>query len=134
MRPWAARLQAAVAGVPPEQVALLVSVGLVLGVFPIPGCPTALCLLAAVTLRLNAAALQLLNNVSTPLQLVLLLPLERVGACLWGGAASSSIAGKIGLAGMHAAAGWACVCVPAGVALYFALLHGFRQVVTEAAE
>ena len=59
--------------------ALLVAVGLVLGTFPVYGLPTLLCAAAAVLLRLNAAGLQLVNQLSTPLQLALLLPLARIG-------------------------------------------------------
>ena len=47
VRQLAARLRASVQDLSPERMALLLSVGLVLGVFPIAGCPTLLCLLAA---------------------------------------------------------------------------------------
>jgi len=111
-------------GLPPERLALVVSVGLVLGVFPVIGFPTVFCLLAAAGLRLNPLALQLLNNISSPLQLALLLPLERVGECLCGGSPSACgpAAGKLGLAALNAVAGWACICIPAGVFLYFVLV------------
>lgn len=123
------RFRASLKGIPAEQVALLLSVGLVLGVFPIMGCPTVLCLLAAFGLRLNLAALQLLNSASSPLQLALLLPLARAGAILCGGAVSSdgSWAGKVGLAALHAVAGWACICVPLSGVLYFSLVFVGRR-------
>lgn len=122
------RLQASLAELSPEQIALLLSVGLVLGVFPIMGCPTVLCLLAAFGLRLNVAALQLLNNLSSPLQLVLLLPLARAGTMLCGGAtpAGQSWTGTIGLAALHAITGWACICVPLGAVLYVSLVFSLR--------
>lgn len=109
--------------VAPEEVALLAAVGLALGVFPVVGFPTALCLLAALGLRLNAAALQAINNLSTPLQLALVLPLARVGAWVCRGAAPGghSVAEKLAGAALHAVAGWACVCVPLCAALYAAL-------------
>ena len=47
LKAWVSRLAASLEGLSAEQVALLLSVGLVLGVFPIMGCPTLLCLLAA---------------------------------------------------------------------------------------
>ena len=129
MKAWAARLRSAVEELSPEQAALLVSVGLVLGVFPVMGVPTVLCLLAAFGLRLNAAALQLVNNISSPLQLALLLPLARAGAWLCGAASAggTSAAGTIGMAALHAIAGWACLCVPAGVLLYFGLIFTVRK-------
>lgn len=123
------RLQASVEELTPEQAALFLAVGLVLGVFPVFGCPTALCILAAVILRLNFVALQLLNNLSSPLQFALILPLERVGAWVCGGtySAHGSAAGKLGAAAMHAIAGWACVCVPLGVLLYIAVILVMRR-------
>lgn len=129
MKTLTLRLQTFFVDLSPEQVALLLSVGLVLGVFPIMGFPTLLCLLAALGLRLNFAALQLLNNVSSPLQLALLLPLERTGAWLCGSAVSShgSVAGKLGVAALHAVAAWGCVCVPLGVVLYAAVVFVARR-------
>jgi len=109
----------------PEQVALLLSVGLVLGVFPIMGVPTFLCLAAALRLRLNVPALQVLNSMTSPLQLALLIPLERAGAwiCRTAPAAGNSMMGKIGMVATHAVLGWLCICVPTGVLLYFALVR-----------
>ena len=105
----------------------MLSVGLVLGVFPIVGCPTVLCLLAAVGLRLNFAALQALNTISTPLQLALLLPFTSAGAWLFAGLVpGGSLAGKLGLAAMHAIAGWASVSIPLGFLLYFVLIAVLR--------
>ena len=129
MKQWASRFRASVEELSPERVALLLSVGLVLGLFPIVGCPTVLCLLAAFALRLNLAALQLLNNVSSPFQLALLLPLARAGAWLWGGALPSggSVAAQIRVAALHAVAGWAFMCIPAGVLLYFVLIFAVRR-------
>jgi hypothetical protein len=118
------RLQAAILEIPPERAALLLSVGLVLGVFPINGIPTVLCLIAAFVFRLNAPALQLLNSLSTPLQLALLLPLARVGQKVCGPAIATNGAwtNQIAGAAVHAVAGWAIVCIPAGALLYLALL------------
>ena len=128
MKVWASRFQVAVAELTAEQIALLLCVGLVLGVFPIVGCPTVLCLLAAFVLRLNAAALQLLNSVSSPLQLVLLLPLARVGSKLCGGTVpGGSWTSQLGSAALHAVAGWACICIPAGVLLYAGLTLVLRR-------
>ena len=125
---WASRLRASLQELSPDQVALLLSVGIVLGVFPIMGCPTVLCLLAACGLRLNVAALQLLNNISSPLQLALLLPLARAGAWLCRGAAATdgSLTGKLGAGALHAVVGWTCTCIPLGFVLYFTLVVVMR--------
>jgi uncharacterized protein (DUF2062 family) len=129
VRTWLLRFQASLVELSPEQAALLISVGVVLGVFPVMGLPTVLCLLAAIGLRLNLAALQLLNNISSPLQLALLIPLARAGTVLCGGGTASrgSWAGNIGLAALHAVAGWACICIPLGALLYFSLVFVMRR-------
>jgi uncharacterized protein (DUF2062 family) len=116
-------LRASLENLSPEQAALLLAVGLVLGVFPVMGCPTILCLLAAPGFRLNLAALQLLNNACSPLQLALLFPLARAGAWLCGGKTSAGI----GIAALHAIAGWTCICVPLGVLLYLLLVALMRK-------
>jgi hypothetical protein len=136
VKTWALRLREAakqMAGIPPEQAALLLSVGLVLGVFPMVGIPTVLCLIAAFVLRLNPAALQVLNSITSPLQLVLLLPLARVGSHLLGAGAGGgslvggSLVGKLSVAVLHAIAGWALVCIPLGFLLYLSLLLVMRR-------
>ncbi len=127
MKSWLTRLQASLLELPPEQLPLLLSVGLVIGVFPMMFIPTILCLLAAFTLRLNAAALQILNSVTSPLQLALLIPLARVGEQLCGRMpAGGSWTSNMGFAAVHAVTGWACVCIPLGVALYAALMVALR--------
>lgn len=63
----------------PEVLALSLAFGLVLGVFPMYGIPTLLCAGAAVVLRLNHPALQLVNLLSSPLQFALFMPFHRLG-------------------------------------------------------
>jgi hypothetical protein len=123
------RFHASLAELPPEQLPLLLSVGLVLGVFPIVGFPTVFCLLAAICLRVNPAALQVVNTISSPLQLALLLPLARAGQKLCGTTAlpGRSWIGQAGIAVLHAIAGWACICVPLGALLYVSLLWIARK-------
>jgi len=70
-------------GITPEKVALSVACGVVLGVFPVIGATTILCALAAIALRLNLPAIQMVNYVAMPLQLALLLPLKRLGESLF---------------------------------------------------
>jgi hypothetical protein len=129
MKQWIARFRSSIKSLSPEHVVLLIVVGLVLGVFPIMGFPTILCLLAAVGLRLNAAALQLLNNISSPLQWALLLPLERVGAAICPDRHSGVTvwAGGLGLAALHAVVGWICICVPLGLLTYYLLVIAMRR-------
>jgi hypothetical protein len=129
VRSRVARFVTATSELPSEKVALILAVGLVLGVFPLMGCPTLLLLLAAAVLRINPLPLQLLNHISSPLQFALLVPLARAGALICGGSASTaqSAGSRLGAAALHAVTGWACVCIPLGIALYFAVLLFLRR-------
>jgi len=69
-------------GVTPRKLALSLALGIVLGLVPILGVSTALCALAALALRLNMPAIQLVNYLLTPLQLLLIVPLLRFGEWL----------------------------------------------------
>ena len=70
-------------GVTPEQVALTIALGLVIGVFPILGATTILCGIAAAVLRLNQPIIQLVNYFAYPAQLVALIPFYRAGESLF---------------------------------------------------
>lgn len=59
-------------GVSPEKIAMSVTIGGVLGIFPIPGLATAMCAFFAVLLRLNHIVIQTVNYLSYPIQLLLL--------------------------------------------------------------
>jgi uncharacterized protein (DUF2062 family) len=71
-------------GVTPEKMALSLALGVALGVFPVLGTTTALCALAALILRLNLPAIQIINYFVYPLQIVLILPFFRAGEKLFG--------------------------------------------------
>lgn len=70
-------------GISPKKLALSVSLGIVFGIFPIVGITTLLCLAAALILRLNIAAIQLINYFIYPVQLLLVVPLVRLGAAIF---------------------------------------------------
>ncbi|MEO8061110.1 MAG: DUF2062 domain-containing protein [Pseudomonadota bacterium] len=69
-------------GVTPRQLALSLALGIVIGLVPVLGVSTALCALVALALRLNMPAIQLVNYLLTPLQLLLIIPLLRFGEWL----------------------------------------------------
>jgi uncharacterized protein (DUF2062 family) len=73
-------------GVTPEKIALGLAMGIVLGVTPMVGSTTILCMVAAFLLRLNPAAIQLVNYLMMPLQLALLIPFIRAGEWVFGAA------------------------------------------------
>jgi len=66
-------------GVTPEKIALSIALGLVLGVFPVFGITTLLCLVAAFGLRLNVVVMELFNYLAYPLHIALLVPFLRLG-------------------------------------------------------
>jgi uncharacterized protein (DUF2062 family) len=70
-------------GVTPEKMALSVALGAALGVLPVAGWSTALCAIAAIVLRLNLPAIQLVNYFVYPAQIALLLPFFRWGEKLF---------------------------------------------------
>jgi uncharacterized protein (DUF2062 family) len=70
-------------GVTPEKIALSVALGAALGVFPALGWTTVLCTIAAILLRLNLPAIQIVNYFMYPAQIALLLPFFRLGEKLF---------------------------------------------------
>ena len=82
-------------GVTPEKIALSLSAGFVLGVFPALGWSSLLCAAAAWMLRLNLPAIQMVNWVAYPVQLALLIPFIRCGEWLFGAPPESISAGAI---------------------------------------
>ena len=76
-------------GLTPETLALSLALGATLGLFPVVGATTALCVAAGVALRLSHPALQLANLVVYPLQLPLVLVFVRLGERIVGAAPMS---------------------------------------------
>jgi uncharacterized protein (DUF2062 family) len=77
-------LQLLTQGITPEKIALSLAFGIMLGVFPVLGTTTLLCLIAALVFRLNLAAVQLVNFLVYPLWFALLIPFIRLGERLFG--------------------------------------------------
>jgi uncharacterized protein (DUF2062 family) len=70
-------------GVTPEKIALSVALGAALGMVPALGWSTTLCAIAAIVLRLNLPAIQLVNYFVYPAQIALLVPFFRWGERLF---------------------------------------------------
>lgn len=121
------RFRTSFTGLSPETIALIFVLGLVLGVFPIFGLPTLLCAAAAIVFRLNLPAIQLVNQISAPLQYALLLPLGRAGAHITGTHVSVNTLENLANGARNAVVGWACFCVPVGLLLYLVLALALRQ-------
>ena len=123
------RLRTSIAELSPEAIALIFALGLVLGVFPVFGLPTLLCAGAALVFRLNLPAIQLVNQVCSPLQYALLIPLGRAGARILSAETvvrGAAIANLVNMA-RNAIVGWACLCVPMGFLIYLALAFTLRR-------
>lgn len=70
-------------GITPEKIALSLAFGIVLGIFPVLGSTTILCAVAALVFGLNLPAIQLVNYLIYPMQLLLLVPFIRLGEKLF---------------------------------------------------
>jgi uncharacterized protein (DUF2062 family) len=127
MRRWFVKFRASMAELSPSTIALIFALGLVLGVFPVFGAPTLLCAAAAILFRLNLPAIQLVNQVCSPLQYALLIPLGRAGAKITGLHVSGNILGSLADTARNAVIGWACFCVPLGLLLYLILWLTLRR-------
>lgn len=131
-------------GITPEKVALTVALGLALGVTPVIGSTTLLCTLAAVVLRLNLPAIQLVNGLVYPLQLVLIIPFLRAGAWLFGDHSLPAMTvsrlfalirsdawraiATLWSATLHALVAWMAIAATVAAVLYFVLLFVFKRI------
>jgi uncharacterized protein (DUF2062 family) len=70
-------------GATPEKLAWSLATGLLIGINPLLGSTTILCLLLAFLFRLNVVASQLANHVIYPLQILLLIPFIRLGSVIF---------------------------------------------------
>ncbi len=66
-----------------HKIALCLAIGATLGVFPVLGITTLLCAIAALVLRLNLPAIQMVNYLVYPVQLALMAPFYSVGSWLF---------------------------------------------------
>ena len=113
-------------GVSAETIVLSAALALLLGVFPMYGCPTLLCTAAAVLFRLNLPAMQAVNLLSSPLQFALWAPFNHLGARLLHLPGGRELAARIGEALLHAVTGWCCVAIPLGILIYLTLKPAVR--------
>ena len=125
-------------GIAPEKISLGIACGIVLGVFPVLGSTTILCGLAAIIFRLNLPAIQLVNYMVYPLQLVLLIPFFHLGDLIFQveplplsaqeliSLLQSDLWGTIQSfwnTTLHAIVAWLLVCLPAFLILHFIFIR-----------
>ncbi|NJM93262.1 MAG: DUF2062 domain-containing protein [Cytophagales bacterium] len=135
-RLWELLIKQLYAGSSPHRLALMLSLGLAIGIFPVLGTCTVLAALAALAFRLNLIGMQLLNYLVYPLQLALMAPFVLLGHWAWPGAsAHQTVVGQefaellaehdlwhlsghlLHLVG-YGILGWALVMIPCGVLMY----------------
>jgi uncharacterized protein (DUF2062 family) len=71
-------------GLAPRELSLCLALGTGIGLFPVLGVSTPLLALIALVQRLNLAAIQLVNYLIYPLQLLLIIPFVRLGEAVTG--------------------------------------------------
>jgi uncharacterized protein (DUF2062 family) len=130
-------------GITPEKIALSIALGAVIGIFPVLGSTTILCAAAAFVLRLNLPAIQVVNFLIYPLQLILFLPFLQAGGRITGAAPVTlsmkevfgmfksdpwSLIKMLWTASLGAMAIWTVMSPLAIAALYFTLAPVLRRV------
>ncbi len=70
-------------GISPQRLALTLALGFAIGCIPVIGIPTAVCLIVALSLRLNMPAIQAANYAAMPFQVALIFPFVRFGGWLF---------------------------------------------------
>jgi len=144
---WRRRLVAPVVaqlmvGISPERVAWAISLGVVLGVFPIMGTTTLVCLVAGCLLRLNQPILHVFSNLVYPLHLVLILVFIRLGERFHGAPRMSfsitqlldrfkddplQFARDFGVSAWHGVSAWLLVAPVAAVLVKFAVMPVLKR-------
>ncbi len=129
-------------GLSPQDLSLAVVVSLGLGINPIIGSTSLLCLVAGRLFRLNHLVMQTVNYLAYPLQFLLLVPFVRLGEFMTGAEAlplSPSLlieefqrsfwgfAAKFGMAYVHGLLGWVLVVPVTCFGLYFLFTRLFRR-------
>jgi len=131
-------------GTSPKMIAIGISGALVIGLFPVLGSTTLLCTLFALTFRLNLPLVQLVNFSVYPLQLLLIIPLMKLGEIIFGieklnygfneivNMVSNNTLNAIAVlwnVTMQAIAAWLLLAPIAALGIYFILNYLLRRVV-----
>ncbi len=126
----------------PEKLALTVSVGSILAVFPVFGTTTILCIIFAFIFRLNHVAIQIVNYAAYPLWAILVLPFYKIGGLLFQASVVNLSVEKIvtlfrtdilgfiqsfGIATLYAIVAWLVICPPVAAIIYFITLPIFKK-------
>lgn len=129
-------------GATPEAVSAAVTVSLALAVVPFIGLTTLLCLIAGRLFRLNHVVMQVVNHTAFPLQILLIVPLVRLGETMTGARhfaltptaivdefnrSIPDFLEKFWLTGLHGLLGWAITVPLACWLLHLILRQTFHR-------
>ncbi len=125
-------------GLSPRKLALTISLGFLLSIFPVIGTTTALTMLFAYMFRLNYVIIQLINWLAAPICLALMIPFMHLGQDIFGAEESRVSIDELikafdnGLIQgfrqvmqyeLYAIFGWAISALPGLIILYFICLQ-----------
>lgn len=132
-------------GATPRSLAWSIAAGLVIGINPVVGTTTVLCLAAAFAFRLNLVASQIANHAMFPLELALVVPFIRLGSRVFHTTAMPlsaraflldarttpfAVIRQVWLWEWHALVLWAAISVIAAPLLALALTPVLRRLLT----
>jgi uncharacterized protein (DUF2062 family) len=130
-----------VQGASPDKLAWTISAGVVLGIFPIMGSTSLVCLLAGWALKLNQVVLHLFKSLVYPLHLALILVFIRLGELLSGAPLIAfsipellarfkddplKFAGDFGLAAWHGILAWMLIAPFLAYGIKLAVMPALR--------
>ncbi|MCO5266947.1 MAG: DUF2062 domain-containing protein [Lentimicrobium sp.] len=130
-------------GLTPSKLALSFSLGVCMGINPVPGTTTLGCVLVAFIYKLNHGAIQLINYMVYPLQLLLIYPFFKISAYVLGseimtGSPTEFVQkfstdwwgtlSKLGYVAIGASIIWILISIPLGLALYRLSLPVFVKI------
>lgn len=124
-------------GVTPDKIAATLATALTFGLFPFLGTTTTLCLLIGLWFRMNQPILQTVNQLLTPLHLVMILVYVRIGERIWHAPTEDKFSviemirafdeltlreffHRFGQAGLHALTAWTLTAPVLFCAVYYA--------------
>ncbi len=126
-------------GMAPRKVALSISLGLIIGVFPILGTTIIISFIIAWIFRLNVLLIQAANVACSVFQLVLMVPFVKIGSVILRSKMDvqhisqitmtdfTSLFSGAGFITLSGITGWIIMCIPIGFAIYFLLLKHLEK-------
>ncbi|MBI3548847.1 MAG: DUF2062 domain-containing protein [Elusimicrobia bacterium] len=124
-------------GASPDVVAMSIGLGATIGLFPIVGFPTPLCLLVGVRWKLSHPAMQAANWLTYPVYIPAAFGLTMLGQSIYGGAPLELTSSGVWRAVLYSATGWAIVAPFVWALVYFparTVLRRLQPAVSRAAE